>query len=101
MKKLKALALITVGILGFWSARASAQRPESPTSKLFPGTDRVFADFHDDAERWVACEALFFASLEKLPDGQYKASYDKSSSYQLTMGSIQTKYEQMGKTSPA
>jgi hypothetical protein len=101
MTQIRAIALITLGVFSLFGLRAFAQRPESPTSQLFPTTDRVFADYKDDAERWAACEALLTASMQKLPDGQYKASYQKSSSYQQTMGSIQFKYEQMGKDAPA
>jgi hypothetical protein len=101
MMNIRGLALAILGIVALWSAQAFAQRPESATSQLFPQADRVFADFKDDAERWVVCEALYSASMEKLPNGQYKASLQKSGAYQQAMGSIVAKYEQMGQDAPA
>jgi len=69
-----------------------AQRAESQSSLLFPTVDRVFADFPDDPHRWAAMRALYEESMKRQPDGTYKASYEKSSSYQLNIGLLEQKY---------
>jgi hypothetical protein len=71
---------------------ALAQGQESATSALSPTAARVFADYGDDATRWAALTWLYRASMDRLPNGQYKASYQKSSEYQQTIGSIEAKY---------
>ncbi|HKW02770.1 MAG TPA: hypothetical protein VJN96_23305 [Vicinamibacterales bacterium] len=73
-------------------ASGSAQGQESASSALFPTAAKVFADYPDDAGRFGALTWLYRASMERLPNGQYKASYEKSSAYQQTMGGIQEKY---------
>jgi hypothetical protein len=73
-------------------ASASAQGQESASSALFPTAARVVADYPDDANRWGALTWLYRASMDRLPNGQYKASYQKSTEYQQTIGSIQEKY---------
>jgi hypothetical protein len=77
------------GLVLICGAVAVAQRPESSTSRLFPEPPRVLADYPDDPSRWAALTALYFAAGERGPDGQYKASYDKSSAYHLAIGRIE------------
>lgn len=92
--------LLLACVLVAATAPLVAQRSESPSSRLFPGADRVFADFPDDPHRWAALTALFGASMERLPDGTPKASYDKSSNYEVNIGLLEQKFDQMGKSSP-
>jgi len=82
------------------SASTLAQRPESATSKLFPTADRVYADFPDDAQKWAALRALYEASMERLPDGSPKASYEKSSNYQVNINLLEQQYGQADPSSP-
>ena len=81
------------------SASLLAQRPESATSKLFPTAERVYADFPDDAQKWAALTALYGASMERLPDGTYKASYEKSSNYRVNINLLEQQYSQAGQSS--
>jgi len=83
-------ALLAVLLLS--EAAAFAQGPESESSRLFPAPARVLADYADDPSRWAALTALYFAAQDRLPNGQYKASYDKSTSYQQAIGTIEEKH---------
>jgi hypothetical protein len=79
----------TLVLLTVISAVVAAQRPDPPTSRLFPEPSRVLADYPDDVARWAALTALYFAAGEKSPDGQYKASYAKSTAYFSAIGTIE------------
>lgn len=70
-----------------------AQRGESASSQLFPTVDRIWADFPDDPHRWAAMRALYEESMKRMPDHSYKASYEKSSSYQQNIGLLEQKYD--------
>jgi DNA-binding transcriptional regulator YiaG len=70
-----------------------AQRGESESSRLFPTVDRIWADFPDDPHRWAAMRALYEESMKRMPDHSYKASYEKSSSYQQNIGLLEQKYD--------
>src|SRR5215468_2388325 len=83
-------AFITVLLVS--SAAASAQGQESATSALFPDPARVVADYPDDARRWAALTWLYRAGQDRLPNGEYKASYQKSSAYHQAIGTIEEKY---------